>query len=98
MIILQTPLHYAASSTHGGICLEIMVTEGANTKAQVLDPSKHVQCRLGFLHKHSHQSTNLFQKLIFVNSCKGTKSQIIFVSGKIVILRKELKIFWCLFV
>ena len=32
---LQTPLHYAASSTHGGICLEILVTEGATTKLQV---------------------------------------------------------------
>lgn len=32
---LQTPLHFAAASTHGGICLEILVSEGANTKAQV---------------------------------------------------------------
>ena len=32
---LQSPLHYAASSTHGGICLEILLTEGASTKIQV---------------------------------------------------------------
>ena len=33
--VFQTPLHYAAASTHGGICLEILVSEGASTKLQV---------------------------------------------------------------
>lgn len=37
IFLLQTPLHFAAASTHGGICLEILVSEGANTKAQVCE-------------------------------------------------------------
>ena len=44
--LLQTPLHFAAASTHGGICLEILVSEGANTKAQV-------RCGVFFVHLYT---------------------------------------------
>ena len=34
-IFWQTPLHYAAGSTHGAMCLEILTNEGANVNIQV---------------------------------------------------------------
>ena len=33
--VFQTPLHYAAGSTHGAMCLEILTNEGANVNIQV---------------------------------------------------------------
>lgn len=34
---MQTPLHYAASSTHGEKCLKLLVTEGATVNSQSRD-------------------------------------------------------------
>ena len=33
--VLQTPLHCAAASTHGAVCLEILVNEHADVIAKV---------------------------------------------------------------
>lgn len=35
LLIFQTPLHCAASSTHGAMCLEILVGERADVNAKV---------------------------------------------------------------
>ena len=32
---LQTPLHYAAAATHGAICLELLVSQGADINVKV---------------------------------------------------------------
>lgn len=34
-LCVQTALHYAAASTHGAICLELLVAEGANVNVKV---------------------------------------------------------------
>jgi len=33
--VLKTPLHCAAASTHGAVCLEILVNEHADVNAKV---------------------------------------------------------------
>lgn len=34
--VLKTPLHCAAASTHGAVCLEILVNEHADVNAKVV--------------------------------------------------------------
>ena len=35
LCVFQTPLHCAAASTHGAVCLEILVNEHADVNAKV---------------------------------------------------------------
>ena len=35
VVVTQTPLHYAAASTHGAMCLELLVNAKAETNIKV---------------------------------------------------------------
>ena len=40
--LTQVPLHYAAASAHGAMCLELLVNKGANTNMKVKYCNNHL--------------------------------------------------------
>ena len=44
VVVPQTPLHYAAASTHGAMCLELLVNAKAETNIKVRTITSGILC------------------------------------------------------
>ncbi len=55
----QSPLHYSAAATHGAMCLELLINEGANVNLQSRDG--RTPLHMTALHGRSTRAQSLIQ-------------------------------------